>query len=234
MGADLDLELDLDMLRAKAEQVEELVTPPSADDEQPRSPGPRAERRLSWYRGVEDAVLDLANAMPEGVDDYDVRKLLEFMLELRRRLENDPLGEDRRGEVELTTMQTADVVGRIRRRLLHQRLDDPKIAVQFILRTLAGVPAAEVASLLGVSTKTVTAWRHGNAVRQNARRVILVAQVLVHLRGFMTPRGMSMWFDAERDQLDGRSPLKLLEEDEAAAYPALIALARGGSGQLAG
>lgn len=151
------------------EQVEDLVTRPAAEDEQRESPTPRAERRLTWYRGVEDAVLDLSNAMPEGVDDYDARKLLEFMLELRRRLENDPHAEDSGGEIELTTMQMADVVKRIRRRLLHQRLDDPRIAVDFILRTLAGVPIAEVAALLGVSTKTVTAWRQGSAVRQNAR-----------------------------------------------------------------
>lgn len=58
----------------------------------------------------------------------------------------------------------------------------------------------------------------------------MVAQVLAHLRTFMTPRGMSMWFDAERDQLDGRTPLELLEEDEAAAYPRLIGLAKAGVG----
>lgn len=234
MSTDLDIRPKFDMLRAKLEQVEDLVTSPASEDEQPESPTPRAERRLDWYRGVENAVLDLSNAMPEGVDDYDIRKLLELMLDLRRHLENDPRAEDPRGEVELTTMQTADIVKRIHRRLLDQRLDDPRLAVDFILRTLAGVPIGEVAALLGVSTKTVVTWRQGGSVRQNARRVVLVAQVLAYLRKYMTPRGMIMWFEAERDQIGGRTPLNMLHDDAAAAYPALIGLARGGCGQLAG
>jgi transcriptional regulator with XRE-family HTH domain len=234
MITDLEMVPDLESLRAKAEQVEDLVTPPLSEDERAKAGlGQRAERRLAWYRGVEDAILDLSNAMPEGVEDYDVRKLLESMVELRRLLEEDPEAQDPAGEVELVTMQTADIVRRIRRRLLHQRLDDPRIAVDFILGTLRGIPVTELAALLGVSTKTVSAWRQGGAVRQRTARVVLIAQVLAHLRGSMTPRGMLMWFAAERDQLDGRSPRELLDLDQAAAYPALTGLARGGRGQLA-
>lgn len=234
MNPELDIRSEFDVLRAKVAQVEDLVTSPASEDEQPESPTPRAERRLAWYRGVEDAVLDLSNAMPEGVDDYDVRKLLELMLDLRRHLENDPRAEDPGGEIELTTLQAADIVRRTRRRLLHQRLDEPTAAIDFILHVLAGVPVGEVALLLNVSTKTVATWRQGGAVRHNARRVVLVAQVLAYLRKFMTPRGMIMWFDAQRDQIGCKTPLELLAEDEAAAYPALIGLARGGCGQLAG
>src|SRR4051812_32906452 len=112
---------DLDALRAKVEHVEDVVTPPASDDEQPQGRASRAARRLAWYRGVEDAVLDLSNAMPEGLEDFDVRKLLESLVELRRLLDSDPAASDSDGEVELVTMQTADIVRRIRRRLLHQR-----------------------------------------------------------------------------------------------------------------
>lgn len=235
MALDLDDRPDLDALRAKAEQIEGLVTPPSSEDEEgAASDASRAARRMTWYRGVENAVLDLSSAMPEGVEDYDVRKLLESVVELRRLLEDDLEASDPDGEVELATMQTADMVRRIRRRLLQQRLDEPRAAVDFILRTLSGVPISKLAALLGVSTKTVTAWRQGRAVRQNVWRVVLVAQVVMNLRASMTPRGMVMWFEAERDQLGGRTPTQLLKDDEAAAYSALIDLALGGRAQLAG
>jgi len=234
MILDLDQTPDLDTLRAKVEQVEDLVTPPASEDQRGlATKTSRAERRSTWYRGVEDAVLDLSNAMPEGVEDYDIRKLLESVVELRRLLEQDPEAQDPAGRVELVTMRAADIVRRIRHRLLQQQLDDPRIAVDYTFRTLPGIPASELAALLGVSTKTVTAWRQGGAVRQKPRRAVLIAQVLAHLRSSMTPRGVLMWFDAERDQIDGRTPLELLDQDEATAYSALIGLARGGRGQLA-
>ena len=50
----------------------------------------------------------------------------------------------------------------------------------------------------------------------------------------MSPRGAVMWFDAARDQLRGETPLQLLQRDAAAAHAALVELARGGRGQLAG
>ncbi len=225
---------DLDVLRAKVEHVEDLVTPPASEDEEHLGRGTRAARRMAWYRGVEDAVLDLSNAMPEGLEDFDVRKLLESLVELRRLLDSDADASDPGGEVELVTLQTADIVQRIRRRLLHQRLDDPQVAAEFILRSLTGIPVGELATLLGVSTKTVSAWRHGGAVRQNTRRIVVIAQTLAYLRGSMSPRGAVMWFDAARDQLRGETPLQLLERDAAAAHAALVELARGGRGQLAG
>jgi hypothetical protein len=159
--------------------------------------------------------------------------LLESLMELRRRLDGDVEARDPTGAIELVTMQTADIVRRIRRRLLHQRLDDPRLAVDFILRELAGIPVSELATLLGVSTKTITAWRNGGAVRQHTRRAIVIAQTVAQLRGSMTPRGLVMWFEAERTQLGGRTPLETLDRDEAASYSALVELARGGRGQLA-
>ena len=107
------------------------------------------------------------------------------------------------------------------------------MAIEFILRTLRNLGVSEVAEVLGVSARTVGAWRHGTTVKQNASRVVLVAQLLTYLRASMTPRGMMMWFHAKRDQLDGNTPLQLLENDEATAHRVLLSLARGARGQLA-
>jgi hypothetical protein len=178
-------------------------------------------------------VLDLSNSMPEGAEDYDVLKLLGFVVDLRRALESDPDAHDRTGEVEIATMRMADVVKRVGRRLLHERLDDPQAAAAFVLETLGDVSVSEVAALLGVSTKTVGSWRQGSRVRNNTRRVIVIAQALSYLRSSMTATGIVMWFDAERDQLGGLTPLALLEQDEASAHAKLIGLARATRGQLA-
>jgi hypothetical protein len=219
--------------REKAEQIEDLVT--SAEEPvKDRGRVSLVERRLAWHRRVADAVLDLSNSMPEGLEDYDVRKLLELVVELRVHLDADPSALDSDGAVELATMRTADVARRLHRRLVHDLLDDPQVAVRMVLDGLAQIQVSEISRLLGVSTKTIRAWQQGNPVRQNSSRVVLVAQLLSYLRGSMSATGVIMWFDAERDQLDGRTPLQLLERDTARAFEPLSELARGARAQLAG
>src|SRR4051812_3582246 len=115
------------LLRHKAEQVEELVSPPRSERERRPPAEDRStphERRSAWYQGLEDAVLDLSNTMPEGTEDYDARKLFEFLIELRRAIVADTDGEarDERGDVELATLKMRDVVHRIGRRLEHSVL----------------------------------------------------------------------------------------------------------------
>ena len=215
---------DVAHLRVRAAEVQELL-----------AAGERAgdERRWDWYRRLEDAVLDLSHALPEGTEDYDARKLLEFQLGLRRAIDADPDGGDERGEVALAALRMGDVARRIGRRLEHSLLDDPRAAADFILNTLPGVGVTELARLLGVSTKTVNAWKAGGPVTRNGRRVVVLAQVLTYLRASMTPTGLVMWFDAPRPQLNGGTPLALLDEDEANARELLLSLARGARGQLA-
>jgi hypothetical protein len=121
----------------------------------------------------------------------------------------------------------------VRRRLLHEELDDPSAALQFALEALGGIGVSEISTLLGVSTKTTGAWRQGAPVKHNARRVVLVAQVISYLRASMTARGILMWFESERDQLGMRTPLQLLDQEEASAHATLVGLARASRGQLA-
>jgi DNA-binding transcriptional regulator YiaG len=236
MSAPVQTIPDLEELREKAEQIEDLVTPPESVEEGIKDERrvSRVERRQAWHRRVADAVLDLSNSMPEGVEDYDVRKLLELVVELRQLLDADTEVRDADGAIELATMRTADIARRLHRRLVHETLDDPQVAVKLVLDGLARISVSEIARLLGVSTKTVRAWQQGNPVRQNAARVVLVAQLLSYLRSSMSALGVMMWFDAERDQLGERTPLQLLEKNTATAYSQLSDLARGGRAQLAG
>jgi DNA-binding transcriptional regulator YiaG len=225
---------DLEVLRAKAEEVEGLVSPaggPPTRGDREQEP---LERRQAWHRRVVDAVLDLSNSMPEGVEGYDVRKLLELIVELQRLIDADPEGNDTDGAIELATMQAADIARRLRRRLVHEQLDDPQRAAALIFGALEQLPVSDLSKLLGVSTKTVRSWQQGSPVRQNSDRTILVAQILTYIRSSMTAVGVKLWFEAGREQLDGRSPLQLLEADPAQAAVQLIDLARGSRAQLGG
>jgi transcriptional regulator with XRE-family HTH domain len=227
-------------LLQKVGDVEELVTPPRSLEEprEPReskrpAPDKLVKRRQDWYRDVQDAVLDLSTSFPEGVDDYDVRKLLEFTVQLGHLIEADAEARDPDGEVELATMRAADVTRRIQRRLLRDHLDDPEAALEFTFGVLRGVSVSELARLLGTSTKTVRSWQQGSSIRQTAklRRVLFVAHLLTYLHASLTPHGLIMWFDAERDQLKGRTPLQVLDRDPG-SHQLLLELAKGSRGQL--
>lgn len=221
------------ILRHKAEHVRELIAPVRVGPVHDDVDAAREWRRRS-YAALEDAILDLSSALPQGTEDYDARKLFEFLVELRRAIDADPDMSDARGEVELRTLMMRDVLQRIERRLLHDELDDPRAAADFVFATLERVPAGDLARLLAVSTKTVGAWRAGRPVTRNGERVVVLAQLLSYLRASLTPVGIVMWFDAERDQLDGRTPLELLDRSVASAREPLVSLARGARGQLAG
>ncbi len=221
-------------VREKALLIEDLVMPARASRERALDvAGETAQslvaRRQAWYQDIEDAVLDLSNVLPQGPEDYDARKLFQFLIELRRAMASDP--DDRRGEVEVATARLRDVGSRIARRIDHERLDDPQAAVAWVFEAMTGVSARDTGRLLGVSEKTISAWRGGGVVERNIPRVVLVAQLLTYLRASMTPRGLMMWFDAPRPQLGDRTPMELLNEPAAAQEP-LVSLARGIRAQL--
>jgi transcriptional regulator with XRE-family HTH domain len=222
-------------LRLKAERVEGLVE--RSVDERPSAAEKlkaRVARRWAWYRGLEDAVLDLANALPAGTEDYEARQLFVFMTDLRRALDEDGDAADRKGKVRLAAVRMGDVVRRLERRLEHAALDDADEAARYVFEQLDSVGVSELARLLGVSTKTIGAWRSGRPVRQRVERVKLVAQLVSCLRYSMTQTGLVMWFHNEADLLGASSPLQLLDESVSAAWEPLVAYARGGRGQLAG
>lgn len=192
-----------------------------------------AAARAGWVAELEDRVYALSSALPEGMEDYDARRLWEMLHALRRVADAAPDGADPGDRLELAALMLADVARRLGRRLLHDELDDPQAAAAFVLRTLPGVPAADLGRLLGVSAKTIGTWRAGGAVTRKTERVVLVAHVITYLRASLTAAGLVQWFAAPRDQLGGRTPLDVLDGDLAPAREALISLARGARGQLA-
>lgn len=182
----------------------------------------------AWYAEVEDAVLSLSGMLPAGVEDYEARQLLRFMTELRQALDAADSGA-----AELAAMQMGDVVRRLGRRLEHAALEDPEEAARFIFKELDSLSATDLASLLGVTTKTVGNWKAGKPVKQKVDRLRLVAQLVSYLRHSMTPTGLLMWFENPADQLKRKSPLQLIDADVTKSWLPLVSYARGGRGQLA-
>lgn len=183
------------------------------------------------HRRLEDGVLDLSTRLPAGTEDYEARRLFEYTVALRRALEPDEPDLD---SALLTLVNFLDVLKRMERKLAHTRIEDPVEAVGFLLRVLSTQADEDVAELLGVSTRTLSAWRAGTRPsRASAGQILLVAQVVMYLRTSMTPRGLILWFRAPHDALDNMSPLELLQKDLDQAERLLRPLARGGRGQLA-
>lgn len=226
---------DVDELIRKSSEVEGLVSTASSELEpNHETKAASAKRRKNWFRELGDAILDLSTSLPQGTQDYDARKLFEFHYELGLAIENDPEALDAKGHVALAAARIRDVTTRISRRLTHNEFDEnPETAFLFISERLKPLPATELARILGVSTKTVGTWAAGGPVARKQRRVTIVARLVSDLIAGLTASGVAMWFDAPRGQLSGRTPLELLNENEAAAHEALVTLARGSRGQLA-
>jgi hypothetical protein len=228
---------NLDEWVEKAEALEKLVTPPESEDElaktDPDAVESRVQRRDVWYQEIEDTILDLSNTLPAGTQDYEARKLFEFMVELRRAIQADAEAADAEGHVLLATMKIADVARRLERRLQHTELESADRSVAFILETLRDAPATKLARLLDVSERTIGSWRRGGRIRSKKERAVLVAKLLMYLRASMTPTGLMMWFEAPIDHFGGRTPIEILDSGDEAAQLELVAFARGGRGQLA-
>jgi transcriptional regulator with XRE-family HTH domain len=230
-GASLAPE-EREALAERAAEISVLAASPGFSLVESDAEAGAAAERSAWHRDLQDKVLDLCNALPAGAEDYEARQLLLSVAELGRAIEDDSEARDAAGRIELARLRVVDVAERLRRRLQHRLLDLPEEAARRIFATLPDVSAAELSELLGVSTKTVGAWRRGKPVKTNAVRVVDIARVLGYLGSSMTPRGLMLWFHAEQDRLDNRTPLEVLDRGDANELVALTALARGSRGQL--
>jgi hypothetical protein len=215
-----------DEIRQRTTELDRLL-----DDRAGAQP---TEEQLRLLRDLEDHILDLARLLPEGTEDYLARKLFELVIPLRRRLEELAGQPDQELRLQHLLAQMRDVVDLLARRQEHVELDDANAAAAAALGWLEGVPAKEIGRILGVTEKTVGAWRGANVPRvtRNSARVVLVAQLLSYIRGSWTPRGRGAWFLAEHPALDGARPIDLLDRDVASAREPLRRLARATRGQL--
>lgn len=216
-------------IEQSASQIERLVAQkgPAA-----YRPEPNFEALRQACRDLEDHVLELSASMEgrDGIQDYELRRLFEFLTHLRRTVE-DAEARGKPDAVAFAIMKLHDTLRRLERSILHTRWESPEEAVRYIFEVLDGVSTTELARLLGVSDKTINSWRQGVTPGKRADRVVLTAQLLSYLRTSLTTRGLVMWFDTSFDAL-GSSPRELIDENVKEAEAPVVSFARGGRGQL--
>lgn len=103
-----------------------------------------------------------------------------------------------------------------RRRLLHE-LD----------QSLPGIRQADVAELLAVDPRTIRRWAAEPG--EPDHRLQLVARLVAILRHAWTPKGILAWFCRPRRDLDGLSPIDLLNDP--GSERALMSAARSSRNQ---
>jgi len=150
---------------------------------------------------------------------------------LGRLARKDPLDE---WQLRETVEQAAEVLRVMRTDIFRLRLDtQPQEALELVHATLRDVPEEEVERLLGAGRGELGVWHTQGVPAASAARVQIASQVLLDLRRSMSPEGMIRWLSAERAQLEGLSPLQVLDRADAGDDERLRRLAQAPHSVLA-
>jgi hypothetical protein len=88
-------------------------------------------------------------------------------------------------------------------------------AVWLLALARLGFPLTRVASLLGTDLDDLTAGAEPTNVHISEHLRVLT-DIVELLRGSLSPAGMQVWLEARSRYLDGRKPVELLREGDAA------------------
>ena len=185
---------------------------------------------------VADLVMAVADAEEEGIAQINPWlwiKLQRAALHAQAALsEEDP---ERRRALRLALEQLRFLFARIADREPVGESQSAAEVARWLEAALATVSQARKAELLGVSPRTYQRWiSERDAARPSAaddRRLRNVARFVNQLRHSLTAPGVIDWFTHRRADLDGHTPLELL--DDPSATEALIAAAAASRGHLA-
>jgi len=102
--------------------------------------------------------------------------------------------------------------------------DNVGAMVEQLTQWLPRVSQAELAGLMGISTRQFQRWATSSAAP--SRRAQLVARLIAVLRRSWTPEGVVAWFYRSRPSLDGQAPVDVLG-DPAYERELLLAVRQG-------
>lgn len=224
-----------EQLRRRTEELEGDVEGLLATEEQPAKDPGHAERvraRREGFEAVRELVLSITRS--EVWRDHGLARELLLTLEaLRDAIDSDPEAADPGWRQREALMRMRVVVKAMIRQIEHREIDRPEVAARYVATALQDAGDGKVAHLLGTTARMVGNYRAGVAeIRKDPDRVSLVGRLVYELSTTMTPRGVALWFEAPREVLGGRTALDAIGESVAAAREPLLALARGGRGQL--
>jgi hypothetical protein len=174
-----------------------------------------------WFAGLRTSVEGVNAAVPFGRASPSVACLLRLVLDFRgfeqQLAESDPY----RGSL-------VTLLGSIRTEMRAGPTEDPAVALAQVLDAFKYSTTARLAALLGVRPEKVRRWRRGQASHVEIARVLAVAEVVDEMTyNASAPRLLQMlWFFARQEQLGGRRPVEMLDQDAARARPKLVAAIR--------
>jgi uncharacterized protein (DUF2384 family) len=227
MTAVLDSIVDLSHPAAAAREVAQLnarlVAEPTIPDEV-----------SAGVREIALAIQQTGLAHWEAIDPRHAVVLLQSEVIAQRALDkpDSPVARDEL-RIALESMRQALAAIAEREPVSDER--SPKELVRW-LAEVTEVPQAQLAELLGVSTRQFQRWVSPTELSQpegeDARRVRAVARIVNQLRFVLTPAGAIAWFDWPRSDLGGRTPTSLLSDPQ--QLPELLAAAGSMRGAYAG
>ena len=186
----------------------------------------RVQFSLGGRREVPAEVWEFASSLVEAIYDADAEwtdaqdpetreLLLRAALDISRG-RGDRGAADARRHLMLGLQRTAEVLDRI----AEGEDVTPNRSPQQVARWLSGAveaPKAELAVLVGTSSRTYSRWIAGETTPdgEEARRLRTVAALVSQLRYSLTGVGVLRWFDWKNDLLGGRTPREALSDPQA-------------------
>ena len=157
-------------------------------------------------------------ALPKPIAGESPAATLSEIAAVASRLDRLAEGQaiDDAWEIQETLDHVAELVRTLGSVMLRTRLGaQAGEALSFIMESLAGVPEASIAILVGARPGQLATWRKNGVPKPKLERVSVTAQVVFELRRSMTAEGVMQWFSAERAQLDGHTPLDVIDSPDA-------------------
>lgn len=226
-----------------AERAHRIVESSAAEDDQVPFPGTRPWGDLPpasdldspvGYEGYHETV-EAVLADPYWCHTAFAHELEQRSAELRELIAADVALDDPEWKIYEATEGIKDLFQIMLRRLEREVLDDGNKAVRFVIQELHGVAIDEACELLRIDEDQAARMeRDDNEYPWEDRRASLIAQLVYDLRHSASSRGIVDWFDLHRDELQGRSPIEVIDAlGPAGAGATLRELARASRGQVA-
>lgn len=160
----------------------------------------------------------------EAVDPYLAQALLAGLLTGEKGLRAESLDVQRR-QVRLALERVRQTLRDVVDEAPAAESTPTKEVVAWLVSTLS-VSQADIAELLGTSTRTLQRWLSPEGPTPEGKdeaRIRMVARTVAHLRHVFTGPGVMQWFNRPHPALNGQAPAALL--DDPLWAPALARLA---------
>lgn len=215
----LDHEAEI-LKRAFVEAAEHLAKTPEVD-------GSVGER----WESISQRLRDLRTSLqPEDYDKAQLAETYNTLFDIRDLIDDPPRDLDTIDRLLICIERVRHVIRDALDEHVAGLSNDVGVLVEELKGRLPNVKQDAVAELVGVNRRTLS--RYARRSGPPPRRLRTVARLVAVLRHSWTEDGIVAWFHRPRRDLDGRTPLAMLAEENF-DEPTLLMAARAGRSQYA-